>query len=612
MTEISEEEKNARGGRLAARLESLLAPYLSNDDDSDFEIDVDEHTTLSLHNEGYDEDDLEKHILLQNNSPNLKSLTIGEDDSFFPEDEVEQWEATGIYLGNHSYLKQLGFGYVGGVDSYSFSAMCKGLARNSSISKLVLTSHTIFNDSHWRHFLRISLTWLFSPEEDSTIKLDRKGILLLALALTKFSSLKKVELVKLCGGEQLDDELMPHIFDALGNYHPELTSIKLSGTTLGMRARDALEKLDITEDQDDGPEDSEDLFGRLQDLLSGGSRYSSPQMTPEPVIPTEVQPGIICKVDGLKSEGGKKLNGRRCAILRYIVDEGRYEVRMERESRKDATFALKDANLSPLPKLVLPTHNQRGSDSSPRSLCELLLYHKGSGPDTEPTFSPSRITLAGYAGQQLNHIGYVNLMWLVQCQLEQLSGVVGLASYCQNYDENGAERVLFALLEGDPMYIDVLLQVIHWTGQIDHEDCDPDIHDEFNNCPPTKLTPDQDSKPYVKLMSTGPFRLLVEMTKYKFNSALWAATKESEFYLLFVQRLLRLVGRETLGTCDGVKLGPTARKILMQLLPGISLNKPLRDTATADDLLKQTSRDAPCQFLNEVSGETLNAMFFSR
>lgn len=163
------------------------------------------------------------------------------------------------------------------------------------------------------------------------------------------------------------------------------------------------------------------------------------------------------------------------------------------------------------------------------------------------------------------------------------------------------------------MYIDVLIQTIHWTGLIDHEECDNDkFSNGFNNCPPTKLTPDQDSKPYVKLMSTGPFRLLVEMTKYKFGSALWAAMKESEFYPLFIQRLLRLVGRESLGTHDGKKIGPMSRKVLMKLFPGINLEKPLRNTAKANDLLTQTSRDSPCHFLtDEVSGETLNAMFFS-
>eukprot|EP00986_Skeletonema_menzelii_P020725 scaffold32136_cov166-Skeletonema_menzelii.AAC.2 len=157
------------------------------------------------------------------------------------------------------------------------------------------------------------------------------------------------------------------------------------------------------------------------------------------------------------------------------------------------------------------------------------------------------------------------------------------------------------------MYIDVLIQTIHWTGFIDHDgDDNNDVFSGFSNCPPTKLTPDQDSKPYVKAMSTGPLRLLVEMTKYKFGGALFKAMKESEFYHLFLQRLLRLVGREGINTNDGSKLGPMARKILLKVLPGIKLEKRL-DTVKAKDLLEQTSRDSPCQFLGaDVSATTLN------
>ncbi len=260
---------------------------------------------------------------------------------------------------------------------------------------------------------------------------------------------------------------------------------------------------------------------------------------------------------------------------------------------------------------MLPTHSYRGSEGSPRSLCELLLYYKGSGPFTKPEFSPSSIALTGYAARQLNHIGNVNLMWLVQCQIEQLAGVVGLASTCSDYEEEGAEETLFALLEGDPMYVDVLIQTIHWTGLIDHESCD----EKFNgfNDAPTLLTPDQDSKPYVKLMSTGPLRLLVEMTQYKFGSALWSAMKESEFYPLFLQRLLRLIGREKIGTHDGVKLGPLARKILMNIIPGVCLERRLKCSETASNLLAHTSREQTCTYLHaDTTAEFLNTKFFLR
>lgn len=460
---MSEQKKDDHSNGLATQLEALLAPYLSDDEDDDmpdFSVTVGEETTVRLKNEAYDGDDLKEHILLMRNSPNLKSLMIGEDDSFFPGcyDE-KQWEATGIYLGKHTHLTEIGFGYMGGVGDYDFSALCKGLARNSSISKLIFTSNSIFDRPKHVEALtpflqnnNITCLVIRPPNGEYTgndpVKLGKRGILLLALMLTKFNSLKSLELVKLCDGAKMDDEFMALVFDALQG-HLGLTSIKLSGTTLGRNTKRALSKLDVSFDESDS--DNEGLDS-IFDMLSGRStsRYSSPLKSPKPVIPTKVQPGILCEVGGLKSDAGKKLNGRRCAIIRYVAEDGRYEVRMEKESGKDATFALKEANLTPLEKLVLPTHSQRGSNSSPRSLCELLLYYKGSGPYTEPTFSPSRIVLAGYAGRQLDHIGSSNLMWLVQVQIEQLAGAVGLASTCQDYEEDGAEKVLFALLEGDP------------------------------------------------------------------------------------------------------------------------------------------------------------------
>ena len=180
------------------------------------------------------------------------------------------------------------------------------------------------------------------------------------------------------------------------------------------------------------------------DGLGGGNSAKDP---PRPVVPKKVEPGIICQVDGLNSDAGKGLNGRRCAIVRFVEGECRYEVRMEKETGgHDKTFALKEANLKILPRLALPSHRERGSDSTAKSLCELLLYYKGSGPYTKAEFEPSRIVLKGYAATCLNRIANSNLQWLVPCQLEQIAGVLGLASVCQDYEEGGAEDVLFAFL----------------------------------------------------------------------------------------------------------------------------------------------------------------------
>ena len=79
--------------------------------------------------------------------------------------------------------------------------------------------------------------------------------------------------------------------------------------------------------------------------------------------------------------------------------------------------------------------------------------------------------------------------------MEQLAAVLALGSICADCEEEGCADTLFALLEGDPMYVDVLIQSIHWTGLIDREDLDDESFSRgFSNVPPTKLTPDQSSK----------------------------------------------------------------------------------------------------------------------
>ena len=133
---------------------------------------------------------------------------------------------------------------------------------------------------------------------------------------------------------------------------------------------------------------------------------------------------------GLQSERGRELNGRRCAVLRFMEEEGRYEVLMENKTQDDKTWALREANLSVQPKLVLPTHSSRGMHGTPKSLAELLLYNKGSGPDTDPDFFPSSIMIAGLAASSLNRMDPSNLMWLVQFQMKQMAWTLALALIC--------------------------------------------------------------------------------------------------------------------------------------------------------------------------------------
>ena len=403
---------------VVAKIESLLSPYLDEYDtidehanDDSYKFDIDEHTTKQIQNRGYDDEDLNEHLLLMRNSINLKSLLIGEDDAFFPGSDIDdEWETTAIYLGNNTNLNAIGFGIVSGVDSFSFQALGKGLVRNESIYKIFFTDGSFFDyckayvDAMVPFLTKGNITHLsLMPGQQSwsgPLRLNQKGILMLSLMIAQFDSLKVVEFEKVCGkGEgreevELDDELMSCVFLSLSN-HPNLESIRLIGTDIGKHARNALTALNVPVEEGDANKNDDSIMSMFEDMMSGSSSRYSSQKAPQPVLPTKVEPGIVCEVDGLKSASGKTLNKRRCAVIRHVTEEDRYEVRMENEKGKDATFALKEANLSPMEKLVLPTHNRRGSESSARSLCELLLYHKGSGPFTDPEFSPSRIILSG-------------------------------------------------------------------------------------------------------------------------------------------------------------------------------------------------------------------------
>ena len=167
----------------------------------------------------------------------------------------------------------------------------------------------------------------------------------------------------------MDDECAAYIFDAL-LCHPGLVSVNLKGTNLGRKAKAAFDKLNVEVGQSmSGAGGVNDLMGLLGSL---GRSSDSPPNVPERVMPENVQPGILCKVKGLQSAGGKKLNGRRCAVVRFVEEEGRYEVQMENEPLGDKTWALKEANLSVLPKLVLPTHSSRGMASTAESLVRFI------------------------------------------------------------------------------------------------------------------------------------------------------------------------------------------------------------------------------------------------
>lgn len=77
---------------------------------------------------------------------------------------------------------------------------------------------------------------------------------------------------------------------------------------------------------------------------------SSKQFFGDVPTPNVVEAGSFCQVDGLQSEAGKKLNGQRCSVKRYVLKDKRYKVQMESSNSNDVnTFALKVTNLILLP-----------------------------------------------------------------------------------------------------------------------------------------------------------------------------------------------------------------------------------------------------------------------
>lgn len=310
-----------------------------------------------------------------------------------------------------------------------------------------------------------------------------------------------------------------------------------------------------------------------------------------------IKEGTVATVHSLKSAAGKKLNGSRVLVLKRppLTDEGRWEVRVEFEddyrtpSGTLTTKAIKAENLKPLPRLPKPTGNYRGfadvdihGRKAVVKLCELLVY------STED-FKPSEIMFIGYASMAFQRMGQQNFQHFYCSQMEQMGAVLALGNLARECEIQGTESIVFALLEGDEMYIDVLIQQLAWTGLIREGDEEVPGFISYNG-PLEKFTPDQESAPYVRTMSEGPVLLLLCVSKYVFAPALWAAMSNSEFYHLLIQRLLRFVAREVKGTLDGRALGHKARKILSSMFPDVEklLKQPISMEA-ADKILTESS-----------------------
>eukprot|EP00571_Detonula_confervacea_P012164 CAMPEP_0172311392 /NCGR_PEP_ID=MMETSP1058-20130122/14646_1 /TAXON_ID=83371 /ORGANISM="Detonula confervacea, Strain CCMP 353" /LENGTH=443 /DNA_ID=CAMNT_0013024555 /DNA_START=75 /DNA_END=1402 /DNA_ORIENTATION=- len=353
-----------------------------------------------------------------------------------------------------------------------------------------------------------------------------------------------------------------------------MTSAKLAGAVKEMSSA-----LDDYDNCGSDEEEEADFISSMAQKIAA---------SPKPPSATSVKEGVVAMVHSLQSAGGKKLNGSRVVVLRHNPgQEDRWEVRVEFEKGYNATKSLKGANLTTLRRLPLPTGNYRGFadidnfDTIVPKLCELLLR-------STDDFSPSDIMFTGYGSMAFQRMEQFNFMEFYASQMEQMGGVLGLGNLCREAEEPGTEAAVFGLLEGDEMYIDVLIQTMCCTGEIIKEE-DSGERSGFN-CPPTQLTPDQDTPAYVRTMKEGPMLILECVAKYSFAPALWAALGYSEFYHLLIQRLLRWVAREAKKTNDGKGLGSKARMLLSSMFPEIagSLKQPISVEA-AEKILSESS-----------------------
>lgn len=96
-----------------------------------------------------DPEEEEDHVLLQNNDPDLDELWIGaHPGEFVP--HPDDWGRTGEYIGRNTHLDHLHLRYLDYYDTgevevaaegHQLEALCKGIARNISITKMTVFQH---------------------------------------------------------------------------------------------------------------------------------------------------------------------------------------------------------------------------------------------------------------------------------------------------------------------------------------------------------------------------------------------------------------------------------------------------------------------------------------
>ncbi|KAL7559178.1 hypothetical protein ACA910_013187 [Epithemia clementina (nom. ined.)] len=293
--------------------------------------------------------------------------------------------------------------------------------------------------------------------------------------------------------------------------------------------------------------------------------------------------GQVVKLHGLTSATGQRLNGTRALVVRDTLNtDGRLPVLPEAHEKNDV-IALKVENVQALPYRNLPgpeTEGYRGVHMKPitddktarqaaEAMCDLMVE-----VDREASYSPPETMLMGYGPGLFMALGQGNFGFFHSGQMENMSGVLGLAHMIREGDETKA--ALFAMLSSHPMVINVLIKMMTCVPYIgreeDFEKLEQRLQNQFEDS--KTVTPDQTAPEYVKTMKVGPVSILDGLHRYDAaGNAFFAALRRSPHAGFLARRLLRWMAREALGTRDGKQFGPVARKVLPRLAlfqPGVT------------------------------------------
>jgi hypothetical protein len=308
--------------------------------------------------------------------------------------------------------------------------------------------------------------------------------------------------------------------------------------------------------------------------------------------------GSIVVIHSLKSARGSELNGKRAIVI--AREQDRWVTKVEGKDVGAKTTALKPENLS-ISNLnnVAGTHPNYMSlvrwlskQRSPSTAERVFRNARGLVYDDEPPpsrarklvellerpdgdYEPNQTIIMGVA---LMYYGVVpessmNMDFTIY-DLEHVAGLISLTGMCQGEimnakgcGEGECEAVLFALLEAAPMSITVLMEFLIMTPYIGPGENFSSVQDAFCTARHARLlTPNQQNQDYCQAMRGG-ICLLFLLLKQKGPSRaafIHVLVKHTLFPLL-VQRFLRIMAREAMGTLDGKDLGLFVRTILAEI-----------------------------------------------